>query len=132
MRSRAPLAPASPLSVGSMPACAGSGSPMPVRQTMSLRASKRRRWVMALPFSCCWCGGEASTSNCVVSTVDEQVRAGHEARGVGGEENRRGGDLLRLPEAVQQMLGPEHLARLLHGAEAQHAFGLHRARRQRI
>src|SRR5436305_9018378 len=68
----------------------------------------------------------------VVAAVDAQIRAGHETRSVGGKEESRLRDLLGLAKPVQQVLGTEHFARLLHRAEAQHPLGLDRARRERI
>jgi DNA-binding transcriptional LysR family regulator len=41
--------------------------------------------------------GSFGDLNRVVAAVDKQVRAGHEARRVGGEEQRRGGDLVGHP-----------------------------------
>src|SRR2546423_11541726 len=68
----------------------------------------------------------------VVAAVDAQIRPGHEARSIGGEEERGLRDLVGLGEPVQQVLGTECFARFLHRAEAEHALGFDRARRERI
>src|SRR6185503_9884265 len=43
----------------------------------------------------------------VIAAVDQQVRAGHEAGSVRGEEERCGGDFLGLPQSVHQVLRAE-------------------------
>src|SRR5438067_6842478 len=58
-----------------------------------------------------------------VAAVDEQIAARHERRGVAREVDRGARDLRRQAEPAQQVLGPHHLARLVHDDGAQAPAG---------
>src|SRR5487761_1615758 len=80
------------------------------------------------------CGGfQGRLSDRGIAAVDEKIAAGDEARRVAGEKDRGGRDLPRLPEAPQQVLRPDRLARPLEAAIAlERPLGLDRARRQGV
>ena len=50
----------------------------------------------------------------VIATVDAEIRPGHEARSIRGQEQRSLSDFIGLSEAIQKVLRPERLARFLH------------------
>ena len=69
----------------------------------------------------------------VVAAVDQQVGAGHEARRVACKKDGGLGDLVRLAEALQQMLRAGRSPCRFHVAKALHqTIGLDRSRRKRI
>src|SRR5262252_10060632 len=72
-------------------------------------------------------------SNRRITTVDQQVGAGYEARGVARKIERGAADLFGLSETADRMLRDRQGARLGHAAVSERdAFGLHGTRRQRI